>query len=209
MLDTGDGGGGTPWESMTLDKMQELIQNPSTDAHWRLVSAWQRSAELLNEHRFQVLQYRENLATAWPPEKSAASAAYLERLDQLINSLTETYEASIINRTAFSGVTGSIYQAQVQMNRIYQEYQTNKAVSAAPERQEALRIQAVKLLSGVSNDLAEGQLHIVTPPAYQPGRVSEDDPQPVATTTSHVPPPLPPVTRRASTAPTTTDIPAS
>src|SRR4051794_22108842 len=107
MLETGDGGGGTPWESMTLDLMQELIQNPSTDAHWKLVGAWQRSAELLDGHRSEVLLYRENLAAAWPPEKSAASAAYLERLDQLINNLTETYEASVINHQAFSTVTGS------------------------------------------------------------------------------------------------------
>jgi len=193
MLETGGGGGGTPWESMTLDKMRELIQNPNPDAQWKLARAWQRSAELLNFHRAQVLQYRESLAAAWPPEKSAASAAYLERLDQLINNITETYEASIVNHTAFSTVTSSINQAQAQLDKIYQEYQVNKATAVAPERQEELRLRAVDLLRHVSNDLAEAQLRIAKPPAYQPGRVSEEDPHPIESG-RHVPPHLPPIT---------------
>ena len=113
MLDAGGGGGGTPWESMTLDKMQELIQNPNTDAQWDLVTGWQKSSELLSEHRFQVQEYRDNLAAAWPPERSAASAAYLARLDELIKNLSDTYEASLTNHDAISSATGSIYQAQV------------------------------------------------------------------------------------------------
>jgi len=78
MLDGGGGGGGTPWESMTLEFMQQLIQNPNTDAQWQLASAWQKSADLLNEHKFQVQEYRDNLAAAWPPERSTAAAAYID-----------------------------------------------------------------------------------------------------------------------------------
>ena len=194
MLDGGGGGGGTPWESMTLDKMQELIQNPNTDAQWDLVSGWQKSAELLSEHRFQVQEYRDNLAAAWPPEKSPASAAYLARLDELIKNLSDTYEASLTNHDAISSATGSIYQAQVKMNKIYAEYQSNQTAlntynakkqqeqnnptptpspspsgdepPVAPGRQEELRLQAVMLLSSVSTDLAQSQARIFTPAAY-------------------------------------------
>ena len=54
MLDTGGGGGGTPWESMTLDLMQRLIQNPDIEAHWQLVEAWNKSAQLLGDHLWQM-----------------------------------------------------------------------------------------------------------------------------------------------------------
>jgi hypothetical protein len=221
MLEAGGGGGGTPWESMTLDKMQELIQNPNTDAQWDLVSGWQKSAELLSEHRFQVQEYRDNLAAAWPPEKSPASAAYLARLDELIKNLSDTYEASLTNHDAISSATGSIYQAQVKMNKIYAEYQSNQTAlntynakklqeqnnptptpspspsgdepPVAPGRQEELRRQAATLLSSVSTDLAQAQARIVTPAAYTkyPGK---DENKAVRDGDTYTPPPIPPIT---------------
>src|SRR4051794_20976386 len=105
MLEAAGGGGGTPWESMTVDKMQSLIQNADTEKQWSLVDGWTKSAQLLSEHRFQVQDYRENLAAAWPPEKSAAAAAYIGRLDALITNLSETYEASLANHDAISSAT--------------------------------------------------------------------------------------------------------
>jgi hypothetical protein len=220
MLDGGGGGGGTPWESMTLEFMHQLIQNPDTDAQWKLASAWQKSADLLNEHKFQVQEYRDNLAAAWPPAKSAASSAYLDRLDQLIKNLADTYEASIANQTALSAATGSIYQAQVQMEKIYQEYSNNKtALDAynakqaqqqssstptpspspsgdeppiAPGRQEALRVQAATLLSGVSTDLAQAQAQIVKPTPYTefPGK---DEKKTIRDGNTYTAPALPPI----------------
>src|SRR5690242_7021763 len=172
MLDTGDGGGGTPWESMTLDLMQRLIQNPDIEAQWQLVEAWNTSAQLLGDHLWQMQEYRDNLAAVWPPQKSPAAAVYLDRLDELIANLTETYEASITNHRAFTAVTSSIDQAQAQMQKIYQQYQASKATQsgatpAAQANQEALRLQAVKLLGGVSTDLAVAQSHIAKPTAYK------------------------------------------
>lgn len=210
------GGGGTPWESMDLDTMQRLIQSPSTDKQWELVTGWQRSAELLSEHRFQVQDYRDNLASAWPPEKSAASAAYLGRLDELIANLTETYEATLANHDAMVAATGSIYQAQVKMNKIFEEYANNKSAletftakqnsptptpspspsgeqpPVAPGRQEELRVQAAMLLSSVSTDLAQAQVRLRTPAPYEgkyfDGKTESND------GSSYVPPPIPPIT---------------
>jgi len=203
MLDTGDGGGGTPWESMTLDLMQRLIQNPDIEAHWQLVEAWNKSAQLLGDHLWQMQEYRSNLAAVWPPQKSPAAAAYLDRLDELISNVNETYEASIANHRAFSVVTGSIGQAQAKMQMIYQEYQTNKAAlplqggtpSVALQRQEELRLQAVKLLSSVSTDLAEAQSQIVKPAQYKTITERGDAATPV-TGDHHVAPPIPPIVPR-------------
>jgi hypothetical protein len=205
MLDTGGGGGGTPWESMTLDLMQRLIQNPDIEAHWRLVEAWNKSAQLLGDHLWQMREYRSNLAAVWPPQKSPAAAAYLDRLDELISNLNETYEASIANHRAFSVVTGSVAQAQAQMQKIYQQYQTNKAALSAQGgtpvasgRQEELRLQAVKLLSSVSTDLAEAQSQIVKPTPYAQYRKKGKDSTPVGSDGDFVAPRLPRVTPSVS-----------
>lgn len=217
MLDAPGGGGGTPWESMTIEDMQRLIQNPDTDKQWDLVDGWKKSSELLGEHRFQVQDYRDNLAAAWPPERSAASAAYLARLDTLIANLTETYEAALSNYDAISAATGSIYQAQVKMDKIYQEYASNKSLlddynakqqptgatptprpsgeqpPVAPGRQEQLRTQAATMLSTVSSDLAQAQVRIVTPTKYEPAKPVEESKN-IGDGTTYVPPPIPPIT---------------
>jgi len=234
MLDGGGGGGGTPWESMTLEFMQQLIQNPNTEAQWKLASAWQKSADLLNEHKFQVQQYRDNLAAAWPPEKSTAAAAYIERLDQLIKNLSDTYEASITNQAALSAATGSIYQAQIQVDKIYQEYSANKTAldaynakqaqqqnnstptpspspsgdepPVAPGRQEALRVQAATLLSGVSTELAQAQAQIRKPTPYVTGN-PVDDKKTVRDGNSYNAPALPPITPVVTGGTTTSTLP--
>ncbi|MEU4237877.1 hypothetical protein [Actinoplanes sp. NPDC026619] len=221
MLDAPGGGGGTPWESMTIDKMQELIRNPNTDKQWEIVDGWKKSADLILEHRFQVEGYKSNLMAAWPPDKSAASKAYVDRLDNLIAHLTETYEASLANYQAFSSATGAIYQAQVAMEKIYQEYKSNETLltnftaqqqqakssstptpspspsgeqpPVAPGRQAELQVQAAKMLSGVSTELAQAQLSIVKPALYSPLVLRNDKPHP-SDDNPYVAPPIPPIT---------------
>ncbi|GIE99103.1 flagellar export protein FliJ [Paractinoplanes rishiriensis] len=223
MLDAGGGGGGgTPWALLTVDKMYELIKSADTDKQWTLADGWKKSAELISSHRFQVQDYRDNLASAWPPDRSQASAAYLDRLDVMIASLTETYEAALQNYDAVVSATGSIYQAQVQMEKIYQEYKNNETLLAnfaakqqeqqnnptptpspspsggeqppvATGRQEALRLQASSMLNGVSTDLAQAQARIARPAPYQkPGDLKGE--QPTGDDGGYFPPPIPPIT---------------
>jgi hypothetical protein len=212
----GPGGGGTSWESMTIETMRGLIQNPDVSKHWELLTGWQRSADLILEHRSEVENYRANLTAAWPPEKSKAAFAYVQQLDVLISNLSETYDAAVANHTAFSSATLSISLAKKDVETIYQEYTNNAQLLAnftatqqqssstptptpspsgeeppvAPGRQEELRQKAALRLSAVSADLAQAQVRIVNPPPYEPETVMGDDPKP---TGGYVPPPIPPI----------------
>src|SRR4051812_20445916 len=120
------GGGGTAWDTMSMDTMHDLIQNPDTEKHWTLVDGWRKSAELVNSHRFQVESYRDNLAAVWPPKKSPAAAAYLDRLNAMLDNLTETYEAALANHDALSAATLSLSLAQRDIQKIYDEYKSNE-----------------------------------------------------------------------------------
>ncbi|MBM2622146.1 hypothetical protein JIG36_42255 [Actinoplanes sp. LDG1-06] len=215
----GGGAGGTPWGLMTVQAMQQYIQNPDTDKHYELLTGWQRSADLINEHRWQVTNYRDNLAAVWPPETNKASEAYINRLNELIDNLDDTYEATIANHDAFARATLSISLAQKDMDEIAREYLANEQAlttftaqqqnasgqptpspspsgeqpPVAPGRQEELHQRAVTLLSGVSADLAQAQLSVRTPTPYRPGRIIGDE-----TTLndggSYTAPPIPPIT---------------
>jgi len=82
--------------------MWEFVANQDTTAHYERLTGWRKSYELILEHMAHVQNYRENLAAAWPPEKSPASAAYIAQLDDLLENLQQTYDAAIANHTAFA-----------------------------------------------------------------------------------------------------------
>jgi hypothetical protein len=219
----GGGGGGTDWSAMTVQTMQALIQNPKTDQYYQLLTGWERSYQLIADHMSQVQGYRDNLAAAWPPAKSAASAAYLARLDDLLKSLNETYEAALANHDAFAAATLSIGLAQPEMQKIYDEYTSNQTLldtyndtktqqqssstpspspspspsgeepPVAPGRQEALRQKAATLMSSVSSDLVQAQVKIVTPTRYEPSLGIEDKGTSNGGST-YAAPPIPPIT---------------
>jgi hypothetical protein len=215
-----DGGGGTSWMSMSMEDMQRLIQNPDIEKHYDLVGGWRKSAELVSSHRFQVQSYHDNLAAVWPPEKSAASEAYLGRLKELIAYLTETHEAALANHDALAAATLSLSLAQGDVQKIYDEYAANqtllqtfesqkqeKAAGLTPQptprpsgeeppvaagRQEELRQKAAVLLSGVSSDLAQAQLRLVRPKPYPSAQSVDDGPHSVDEG-AFIAPPIPPI----------------
>jgi len=128
MLDAGGGGGygGTDWFAYDVAWMWERISDQKTDAHDEVSLGWKRTAELTSTHLSRVRLYRDNLATAWPPEKSKASAAYVAQLDGLIASLTETQAAASANYTAFSSVATTLSIARSKLEPIYREYAANQ-----------------------------------------------------------------------------------
>lgn len=143
MLEAAGGGGGTDWWGMPMERIQELAQSPDIDAHYQIVDGWQKSADLISEHMFQVQQYRESLAAAWPPEKSSAAAAYITRLDTLIKNLNETYEAALSNHEAMSSATFSLGLAKTEMTKIYNQWDANnKALLAYNQQQDQKKAQA-------------------------------------------------------------------
>jgi hypothetical protein len=216
MIDAGGAAGGTNWASMPITQMAQLIRNPDTERHYELLTGWQRSADLVNEHRSQVQNYRDNLAAAWPPEKSAAAASYLARLDEMIASLNETYETAVANHDAFAAATLSISLAQKSFEKIYQEHEGNQQLlvdfeasqqktsaalstsllSAKPPvpdgRQEQLRAQAALLLSTVSGDLAQAQIRIQRPTEYKRPLPIDENKEIVSG--PYLPPVIPPIT---------------
>jgi hypothetical protein len=221
MLAADGGGGGTDWASMNIEQMQALIRNPDTEKYYALLTGWSQSYQLIIDHMSQVLGYRNSLAEVWPPEKNAAAAAYIDRLDELIKNLDETYEAAMVNHDAFASATLSISLAQHDMQKIYDEHQANSQLLSdfnakqqqkqssstplpspspsgdeppvAPGRQEQLRQQAIKLMSGVSSDLVQSQVRIVRPTPYRPNVGADDTTSPNGGV-PYAPPPVPPIT---------------
>jgi hypothetical protein len=141
MLEAAGGGGGTDWWGMSMEMIQKLAQSPDIDLQYQIVDGWQKSADLVAEHMGQVTDYRDALATAWPPEKSTASATYLARLDALIKNLNDTYEAALSNHEAMSSASLSLSLAKIEMSKVYSQWDTNNKTLLAFNQQQAQKQQ--------------------------------------------------------------------
>ncbi|MEV6491064.1 hypothetical protein AB0M20_21005 [Actinoplanes sp. NPDC051633] len=219
MLDAGSGNGyaGTNWNGMSMYDMWLTVGNQDTTPHWELLTGWRKSYELTLQHMSAVKSYRDNLAAAWPPEKSEAAAAYAARLDQLIDHLQQTYDAAVANHDAFSGATLALSSARRELEPLVNEYLANEqklvvyqqelaspppvgedAIAppvqnpVAAGRQAELKAKAVSLMSGLSAELTTARTQLRKPKPYDTEVVDDsraDDGGPV-----YVPPTIPPVT---------------
>ncbi|GIF43114.1 hypothetical protein BC793_12715 [Actinoplanes xinjiangensis] len=196
VLDAGGGGGDRRdrFAYMQVDAMWAMLRFHDSAPHYQALEGWKRSYELVLMHRTQVEKYKEKLITAWPPERNKAARAYVERLDHLIESLTETYDASIANYTAYSSALAAVDDIKRKLNTLQQEHAANtdalakheeelqdrpraygKAIAPPPPaspvaagRQEELRLQAVGLMTGLTAELATAQTSLVAPKPYTP-----------------------------------------
>jgi hypothetical protein len=207
-----DGGGAGDSQDrfyfMDIPMLWTMLQDHDNAPHQQALKGWRQSYELVLMHRTQVETYKEKLITAWPPERSKASRAYVERLDHLIESLTETYEAAISNYTAYSTAIAAVDDARWRLESIKREHDANadaltkyaeemrdrprpygKAAAALPPpqspvadgRQEELRLQAAGLMTGLSAELATAQMSFTAPKPYDPMRGISDSNESIGT----------------------------
>jgi hypothetical protein len=194
MFANSDNGGGTDWAQKSVPQMWSMLAAHDGTAHKNLLLTWKKSTDLLVDHLSRVKRYRDNLAEAWPPEKSSAAAKYLDRLDDLIKHLTETHHATVENHRALGAATSALVGARLKIESIYRAYMSNqqeldayaqkqqtnrqvvgkyRAIAPVPpvvaqSRQLELQLQAQSVMSALSTDLAQAQLSITTPKLYDP-----------------------------------------
>ncbi|SDT76476.1 hypothetical protein SAMN04489716_7633 [Actinoplanes derwentensis] len=182
------------WSSSDLPYMWEMVSGHESGPYQPAVDGWRRSYELVLIHRTRVEAYKDKLIQAWPPERNKAARAYVERLDQLIESLNETYEASVANYTTFSSAISAVASAKSNMKPLQEEFASNTTLLAKHEedlqhlptkytppkspvangRQEQLRQEAAVIMTSLSAELAAAQTSLVHPRPYSPNHVRDD-----------------------------------
>ncbi|GAA1588152.1 hypothetical protein [Actinoplanes couchii] len=167
-----DAGGGTfasGWSGKPVDVMWAAVKDYNSEPHWKMVNAWKQSYELLLTHISQVKQYRENLATAWPPHKSKAAAAYVQQLDDLIENLEKTYDAAIANHKALQNATLAVVDARRELEPIQREHAANAILLTEYNAQKANTPTPSSSSSGVPQPSA-GTAPTPPEPPVVPGR---------------------------------------
>ena len=151
MRDDGGGGGGyagTNWFAHDTASMWRMLENQDTDNHWRHVSGLRKITELTSTHLWRLKEYREKLATAWPPERSPAAAAFVGRLDYLIAHVQQTHDVAAANYTTVSTATSTLQLARGQVKAIHEEWANKRRQKQ--DYDDAVAFQMDSQLPGVS-----------------------------------------------------------
>ncbi|MEJ3742048.1 hypothetical protein WEI85_01935 [Actinomycetes bacterium KLBMP 9797] len=179
----------TDWRQHDVVSMWHTIENQQGDNHWKLVSGWRRTAELTAAHLQRLVDYRSQLAAVWSPERNAAAAAYVARLDFLITSVRATHDVAAANYSTFAATVGALTSARRDLKPIYDEYvekhqairsyddlvahsRSFEGVSPIPERPatqqdlERLNYRARAIMYDLSRTLVEAQSALKHPPTY-------------------------------------------
>ncbi|KAB1940476.1 hypothetical protein F8271_16075 [Micromonospora sp. ALFpr18c] len=181
---------GTDWQLMDVNSMWACLQDHDTANHWKQVAGWRKVCDLAQIHLGRLQEYRRGLASAWPPETSAASGTYLAQLDELIEKVRHTHDAAAANYTALSAATQAIGTTRAALRKIYEEYaaklqqkQAYDATAADPKaimgsrvteppvsdaELERLNVQARGMMFGLSGELQQAQATLQKPPPPPP-----------------------------------------
>jgi hypothetical protein len=196
MLDSGGGGGGvaTPWYDYDLPRMWQIVNSQNADELWQRASGWKKTIELTSLHKYNLEQYKEQLAQAWPPERSEASSAYIAELDKLIASVQETNEAASANYDAVVSIALAVGDAKYKLQPLHDEYQSNQQkladynqqvesynadTTAMPQpapgpspvesgRQEELNNRARSIMYGIGSEITTAGAALRPPRPYTP-----------------------------------------
>ncbi|BCL15640.1 hypothetical protein [Micromonospora sagamiensis] len=225
MIEQGGGptSGLTNWHNMDVATMWATLQDHQTDNHWRQVAGWRKTSELAQTHLSRLREYWRGLAQAWPPEKSAASRTYLAELDQLIDTVQQTYDAAVANYTALSAATSAIGSTRTELKKLHDRYaekvrlkqayeatldqrplhRVGRSTPARPpvtdSELEQLNGQARNLMYGLSGELQQAQAMLKPPPPAPTRPIRQDsNPDIYAAGSAPVIPPIVPVPLPAS-----------
>ncbi|NJC70335.1 hypothetical protein HC031_11520 [Planosporangium thailandense] len=193
-----DVSGGTAWEMYDIHTIHSMVDGVTDDqiqTSWDQVMAWRKTQQLLDEHAATLTRYRQDLVGSWSPEKNAASAAFVQYVDDLIQSLQQSSKAADDNVRALSELTSAVETARTEVKKAYQEYSANQsklqAASAkpapsgtptpspspspspapppvAPGRQEQLTQQARSAMATLAGTASYSAWRMTVPPPYTP-----------------------------------------
>ncbi|MEV4137114.1 hypothetical protein AB0J72_33700 [Dactylosporangium sp. NPDC049742] len=119
------------WEMLTADDPEH--------AHLHLTTL-RRQQTALETQRDGLRLLRDHLAEAWPPEKSEAASAFIQRLNDMLDALTATARGAADVRVAVALTVNAIEGARHQLAPLVERYAKAEAVVDPRVSQQAKKV---------------------------------------------------------------------
>ena len=82
--------GGVNWNAYDTNSIWEMLKNENVCTGQDRVLAWQTISEALASQHAGLTAARETLAAAWPPEKNDSARIFLQKIDFMLSSISDT-----------------------------------------------------------------------------------------------------------------------
>src|SRR5437764_5620479 len=128
-----DGPLGTPtdWGRFDVPSLWAMASMEDSSDSWTQVWAWWRCRDALDAYRRHLTACRDGLADKWPPQRSPASAAFLGRVDGMIQRVADTADAAGSNAAALAGIINALDDAKHRLAPIHAQWQANEQAETA------------------------------------------------------------------------------
>lgn len=157
------------WWNFDLPSMWAMLESEDVTRASEQAVAWNSTYDLLSGHATHLQSLRDTLAERWPPERSEASAIFLDYLDRLIESVHPASFASANNATALSDLIGTLTDAKARVRPLYEQWQANaNSGKPDPKAQKMLNDQAASIMYQTDETVYQQGERFVVPPEYEP-----------------------------------------
>jgi hypothetical protein len=158
-------GGCVNWTAFDVPTIWAMLAYEDGTLSVEQANAWNRTYDLLASHAKNLQALRDGLAERWPPERSEASAVFLEYLDELIGAVNPTSYASSSNAVVLSDLIDTLAAAKGELAPLHQQWQ---AGTGDPKLQAELNARAAKIMASTDVAVYQHGQRFVVPPEYEP-----------------------------------------
>jgi hypothetical protein len=114
----------TNWGAFNTPRLWAMVSDEDDPDAWRQVAAWGEVAVAVKDHRARLVQARDALTAAWPPEQNAAAQAFVNELDTLIGRMDIARQDADTTATGLANILEALRTAKNQIQPLYDEYKS-------------------------------------------------------------------------------------
>jgi hypothetical protein len=112
----------TAWGSYNTPRLWAMVKDEDDPDAWRQVAAWGDISGAMKDQRALLLQAREALVAAWPPEQNKSSAAFVGEVDKLIARMDAAKTEADDTATGLANILEALRQAKNNIQPLWEQY---------------------------------------------------------------------------------------
>ncbi len=112
----------TAWGSYNTPRLWAMVKDEDDPEAWRQVAAWGEISGAMKDQRALLVEARESLAAAWPPEQNKSSAAFVKEVDKLIARMDEARTEADDTATGLANILEALRQAKQKIEPLWEQY---------------------------------------------------------------------------------------
>ena len=112
----------TNWGAFNTPRLWAMVSDEDDPDAWRQVAAWSEVAGAVQQHRTRLVEARDALTAAWPPEQNGAAQAFVTELNTLIARMDTARADADTTATGLAGILEALRTAKNQLEPLYEQY---------------------------------------------------------------------------------------